>query len=179
MFVDLLASFGGHPSAYAGDIQGVSNIDAPAGVRIEEAWLQQNLLDGRLSLLAGRFDVSAEFYRLQSATLFLNSSLGTGPECFLAHVGSASMASGLRVGAFPANVMVPVTDEAAMATPGEIETTASAIASRNVFPDTRMLGSLVSVARAATTRHSILVNCATIASIGVFAQANIGVSRCV
>ncbi len=80
VFVDLLASFGGHPSAYAGDIQGVSNIDAPAGVRIEEAWLQQNLLDGRLSLLAGRFDVSAEFYRLQSATLFLNSSLGTGPE---------------------------------------------------------------------------------------------------
>jgi porin len=80
VFADLLASFGGHPGAYAGDIQGVSNIDAPNGVRIEEAWLQQNLLDDRLSLLAGRFDVSAEFYRLQSAALFLNSSLGTGPE---------------------------------------------------------------------------------------------------
>ena len=32
-----------------------------------------------------------------------------------------------------------------MATPGDIETTASAIASRNVFPDTRMLGSSVRV----------------------------------
>lgn len=80
VFVSLLGNFGGNPSRFAGDIQGVSNIQAPAAIRIEEAWLQQNLFDEHLSLLAGRFDVSAEFYRLQSATLFLNSSFGTGPE---------------------------------------------------------------------------------------------------
>ncbi len=79
-YVSFLGNFGGQPSTYAGDIQGVSNIEAPDGLRLEEAWLQQNLLAGRASLLAGVYDVSAEFYRLQSATLFQNSSFGTGPE---------------------------------------------------------------------------------------------------
>ena len=57
------------------------------------------------------------------------------------------MESGLSVGTFPSKVMVPVMVEAAMATPGYIETTASAIANRNVFPATRMLGSSVMVIR--------------------------------
>src|SRR3954464_13772743 len=45
-------------------------------------------------------------------------SFGTGAECFLAHTGSASIVSGLRVGAFPSNGTVPGTDDAASATPG-------------------------------------------------------------
>jgi len=70
-----------------GDVQGVSNLEAPATVRLEEAWLQQNLLDNRLSWLVGRYDLNTEFYRLQSGALFVNSSFGIGPE--FAHSGVA------------------------------------------------------------------------------------------
>src|SRR3989441_591410 len=67
--------------------QGVSNLEAPTKVRLEEAWLQQNLLDNRLSWLVGRYDLNTEFYRLQSGALFINSSFGIGPE--FAHSGVA------------------------------------------------------------------------------------------
>ncbi len=70
-------------------------------------------------------------------------SFGTGSECFLAHAGSASMASGLRAGGFPSKVTVPVMDDAAMATPGQTDIATSPAASHNLFPVTRMLGSLV------------------------------------
>ena len=70
-------------------------------------------------------------------------SFGTGAECFLAHTGSASMASGLSVGAFPSKVTVPVMVEAAKATPGQTDTATSPAASHNLFPVPRMLGSLV------------------------------------
>jgi hypothetical protein len=42
-------------------------------------------------------------------------------------------------------VMVPVTDEAATATPGHIETAINPAASHNLFPALRMLDSLVYV----------------------------------
>ena len=70
-------------------------------------------------------------------------SLSTGAECFLAHTGSASMAIGLRVGALPSKVMVPVMDEAAKATPGQPDTATTRAASHNLFPVLRMLGSLI------------------------------------
>src|SRR5687767_11554570 len=75
-------------------------------------------------------------------------SLGTGPECFLAHAGSASIVSGLRAGAVPAKVTVPVTDEATASTaaPGltdiAISPTASPAANNKLFPVQRMLSSL-------------------------------------
>jgi porin len=87
VFVFALDTHGGAPSDLVGDVQGVSNIEAPAAVRLEEAWLQQNLLDNRLSWLVGRYDLSTEFYRLQSGALFINSSFGIGPE--FAHSGVA------------------------------------------------------------------------------------------
>jgi hypothetical protein len=54
------------------------------------------------------------------------------------------MASGLSVGAFPANVTVPVMDEAASAKLGQTntETAANPAASHNLFSVPRMLGSL-------------------------------------
>lgn len=63
-----------------GDAQGVSNMTGPSGVRIEEAWLQRNFFQDRLSVLVGRYDLNSEFYRLSSAGLFLNSSFGIGAE---------------------------------------------------------------------------------------------------
>ena len=80
IFLFALGTHGGAPGNFVGDVQGVSNLEAPAAVRLEEAWLQQNLLDNRLSWLVGRYDLNTEFYRLQSGGLFVNSSFGIGPE---------------------------------------------------------------------------------------------------
>jgi porin len=79
-YLDGLWVHGGQPSELVGDAQGVNNIAAPTNITLYEAWLQFNVLDNRFSALVGRFDTNAEFYRLQSAGLFLNSSFGIGPE---------------------------------------------------------------------------------------------------
>ena len=71
---------GGQPSRASGDAQGVSNISAPPAAQLEELWLQQNWAGFAGSLLVGLLDPTREFYRLQAAGLFLNSSFGTGPE---------------------------------------------------------------------------------------------------
>jgi len=80
LFVDGLWIHGGQPSALLGDLQGVSNLSAPPKVTLYEAWLQYNLFGNKVSALAGRYDLNSEFYRVQSAGLFLNSSFGIGPE---------------------------------------------------------------------------------------------------
>src|SRR5258707_14896798 len=80
LFVEGLNIHGGHPSDFAGDAQGVSNLEGPGRWMLYEAWVQQNLFRDRLSMLIGRYDLNTEFYRLQSAGLFLNSSFGIGPE---------------------------------------------------------------------------------------------------
>lgn len=79
-FVAVLNKHGGFPSDFAGDAQGVSSLAAPNEWRLEEGWLQQNFFSAQLSILIGRYDLNTEFYRLQSAALFLNSSFGLGPE---------------------------------------------------------------------------------------------------
>jgi len=77
-YADILNTHGDQPSTQVGDIQGVSNIAAPADTRIYEAWIQYNWPAS--SLLVGRYDLNNEFYRLSSSSLFLNSSFGVGPE---------------------------------------------------------------------------------------------------
>ena len=98
LFVFALGTHGGAPSELVGDVQGVSNLEAPAGLKLEEAWLQQNLLDNRLSWLVGRYDLNTEFYRLQSAALFMNSSFGIGPELAQSGVGGPSIFPNTAVG---------------------------------------------------------------------------------
>jgi len=71
---------GGQPDDLVGGAQGVSSITGPRGARLDEAWLQRNFSGNRVSVLGGRYDLNAEFYRLHSAALFLNSSFGMGPE---------------------------------------------------------------------------------------------------
>ncbi len=98
-FFNGLVTHGGHPSDLVGDAQGVSNMEAPPRAQLYEAWLQQNLLDNRLSALVGRYDLSTEFYRLQSAALFLNGSFGTGPEFGQSGVAGPSVFPDTSVGA--------------------------------------------------------------------------------
>lgn len=71
---------GGSISDYVGDTQGVSNIEAPSGFKVYEAWIQQNLRSNRWSVLAGLYDINSEFDVMQSAGLFLNSSHGIGAD---------------------------------------------------------------------------------------------------
>jgi porin len=98
VFFLVLDTHGGAPSDLAGDLQGVSNLEAPSDVRLEEAWLQPNLLGNRLSWLVGRYDLNAEFYRLQSGGLFVNSSFGIGPELAQSGVAGPSIFPSTAVG---------------------------------------------------------------------------------
>lgn len=75
-----LANHGRSVSDRVGDLQGVSNIEAPKEARIYEAWIQQNLVGDRLSLLVGFYDLNSEFDVLRAAGLFLNGSFGIGAE---------------------------------------------------------------------------------------------------
>jgi porin len=77
---DVLWINGGQPDALVGDAQGISSIGAPPVLRLYEAWLQYTTPGNRLSILAGRYDLNTEFYHLNSASLFLNSSFGIGVE---------------------------------------------------------------------------------------------------
>jgi porin len=98
VFLYGLGIHGGHPSSFAGDAQGVSNIEAPAKWKLEEGWIQQNLFGNRFSVLIGRYDLNSEFYRLQSASLFLNSSFGIGPEFSQSGVEGPSIFPNTSVG---------------------------------------------------------------------------------
>lgn len=81
LFAYLLANSGSaFSSDLTGDIQGVSNIDTEGAVRLYEAWIDQELSDGRLSLRAGLYDLNSEFDNNDTAALFLNSSHGVGPD---------------------------------------------------------------------------------------------------
>lgn len=69
-------------SARVGDTQTVSNIEAPPSIRLFEAWLEQRFGDDQRSLgiRAGLMDLNAQFDSNDSASLFINSSHGIGPD---------------------------------------------------------------------------------------------------
>ena len=99
VFLNGLGLHGGQPSAYAGDAQGVSNIAGPHGFKLYEAWLQDNFFGAQFSALAGLYDLNSEFYRLQTAGLFLNSSFGIGPEFAQSGLAGPSIFPNTSVGA--------------------------------------------------------------------------------
>jgi porin len=78
--VHVQSNRGSSVSARVGDLQGVSNIEAPREWRLYEAWIEHNIVARRLSILAGVYDVNAEFDVIPAAGDFLNSSFGFGPE---------------------------------------------------------------------------------------------------
>ena len=97
-YVDALWLHGGLPSNFIGDAQGVSNISAPDDAKIYEAWVQRNFLENHVSALAGLYDLNSEFYRSQSAGLFLNGSFGIGPEFSQSGVNGPSIFPNTSVG---------------------------------------------------------------------------------
>lgn len=110
MFFDGMLLHGGHPSSLSGDAQGISNIAGPSGWTLYEAWIQQNFLDDHVSLLAGLYDLNSEFYSLQSAGLFMNSSFGIGPAFSQTGVGGPSIfprtSFGVRLAVMPISSFV-------------------------------------------------------------------------
>lgn len=80
LFVYVLGNHGEDPSAYVGDAQVVSNIQAPSAVRLYEAWVERDFPGRRVSVLAGLYDLNSEFDVVESAGLFVNSSFGIGAE---------------------------------------------------------------------------------------------------
>ena len=77
---------GGHISAdNVGDIQGIDNIEAYGALRVYEVWVARQYQGGKFGWKAGLTDLNADFDTQQVASLFLNSSDGTGAE--LGHSG--------------------------------------------------------------------------------------------
>ena len=62
-----------------GDAQAVSSIDAPAGVRVLDAWVAKDF-DGRGGFKTGIIDLNTEFDVQQTAALFLNGARGIGAD---------------------------------------------------------------------------------------------------
>ncbi|TDI96625.1 MAG: hypothetical protein E2O76_11425 [Caldithrix sp.] len=75
-----LGNSGGNPSENVGDAQIVSNIEGPDTWKFYEIWIQQNLFLGKLSVLAGLYNLNSEFDVIETGQLFLNSSHGIGPD---------------------------------------------------------------------------------------------------
>jgi porin len=74
-------NFGGRINDLVGSNGGIDNIEVPdQSFQVYEAWVQQNFLDDKISLMAGLSDVNSEFYVTQSSLLFLNPAAGLGTE---------------------------------------------------------------------------------------------------
>jgi porin len=124
LFAQVYHNNGASFSQYVGDVQVASNIEAGQFTKLYQLWLQQDFLEGNLSLLCGLYDASAEFYATRSSAAFLNSTFGTGKE--LAQTGAngpsifPNTALGLRL---RATIGGPFVVEAAAidATPGNAD----------------------------------------------------------
>jgi porin len=79
-FLYFLGTHGRNPSDLVGDIQTLSNIAAPNDAKLYEFWYKHSFAEGRLELLVGLQDYNANFYTLETASLFSLSSFGIGAE---------------------------------------------------------------------------------------------------
>ncbi len=76
----VLADHGGDPSALAGDIQGLDNIEAPHAVHLYEAWVEHVFDRLDASVLLGFYNLNSEFDVSDAASVFVNSSFGVGAD---------------------------------------------------------------------------------------------------
>jgi len=81
VYVEFLLDHGRDPSAtLIGDIQTASNIADGNRTRLQQFWIEQSLMDEKLSLLFGTHDLNSEFEVTEYGGLFTNSSFGVTPE---------------------------------------------------------------------------------------------------
>lgn len=79
IYVDAMGTGGASISQRAGDLQGLDNAEAPASLRLFEAWFEHDFGSANLHLRVGLQDYNALFDNLGTADLFLNSSFGIEP----------------------------------------------------------------------------------------------------
>ena len=81
-FMYVLENSGGEKltGSIVGDLQTVSNIEAPRTMRIYELWYQHSYLNDVLSLLLGFHDYNSEFNVTEYGGLYINSSFGIQPD---------------------------------------------------------------------------------------------------
>lgn len=76
-FVNAYQIHGRGPSAnLVGNLQIVSNLEATRDTKLYQLWLEQTLLDGRLTIRIGQEGANDQMMITQYGTLFLNSSFG-------------------------------------------------------------------------------------------------------
>jgi porin len=81
VFVDLLDTVGGHPNNLSGSLQGIDNIEVTRSrAKIYQAWIEQSLAGGSVKLLAGLYDINADFYHNDAAGLLISPPFGMGAE---------------------------------------------------------------------------------------------------
>jgi porin len=79
-FLYVLSNFGGDVTSLVGDVQTTSNIEAPATLKLYEAWYEHPFDSGRGSLLFGLHDYNSEFYVVDYGATLIHSSFGIGPD---------------------------------------------------------------------------------------------------
>ena len=79
-FAYFLSNHGEDPSAYVGDAQVSSNIEAAGYTRLYEFWYEHSFAEDSVGVLIGLHDLNSEFYTSDYAGLFFNSSLGIGAD---------------------------------------------------------------------------------------------------
>lgn len=81
VFVHALHDHGSKPNRRVGAAQGLDNIEVDTSTgKLYQLWMQQQLADDRLSVLAGLYDLNSEFYVTEAAALFVHPALGVGTD---------------------------------------------------------------------------------------------------
>lgn len=63
-------------ASYAGNLTNTSSINGRPAIRLYNAWLQQDVGNGLLSVRAGLMNADAEFFVSQTASMFVDSAFG-------------------------------------------------------------------------------------------------------
>lgn len=77
----VMNTHGGKPNSYVGSIQGVDNFEvATPATFVYEAWVQQNFLDDKVSILAGLRDLNVEFVVTDMSANFIKPVMQIGQD---------------------------------------------------------------------------------------------------
>lgn len=79
-FFSILGNNGKDPNEQVGSVQGIDNIAAYSTWKIYQLYFTQELLDGKISMLAGLFDLNSEFDVRECSGVFINPSHGIGAD---------------------------------------------------------------------------------------------------
>ena len=83
-FLHIISNRGDKPAQYSNRLpHGVDNIETPVNgntTKLFQAWVQQSLLDDKVSVLLGLYDLNAEFYVTESSAMFIHPTFGIGAE---------------------------------------------------------------------------------------------------